>query len=76
MPQEKAFPVHNTWKYVFKKERDTLRESFTTRKILVEESLRKFYRFRVKVQIVKSYDRTTHFMRNGNITNECNTKIF
>lgn len=31
MPQEKAFPDHNAWKYVFKKEIDTPRESFTTR---------------------------------------------
>lgn len=31
MPQEKAFPVHNAWKYVFKKERETPRESCTTR---------------------------------------------
>lgn len=37
MPQEKAFPVHNAWKYVFKKER----ESFTTRKNTGEGILEK-----------------------------------
>lgn len=59
------------------RKRETPREkALLLVKILVEEFSWTFYSFRVKVQIVKSYDRTKHFMRNGNINNECNTKIF